>query len=78
MKRKTRTWTKEQREAQSIIMKERKAWLKSTGPKSDEGKQKVRDNALKHGMRSAEAEELRRLLYAQRMFVNRVMQGVRL
>ncbi len=60
-----RQWTEEQRKAQSEKMKQLKPWLNSTGPKTEEGKKTVAANALRHGMRSAGARELRQALREQ-------------
>jgi hypothetical protein len=45
---------------------------KSTGAKAAEGKSKVSQNALKHGMRSSSARELQSALVAQ----NRQLKGL--
>jgi hypothetical protein len=39
-------------------------WTKSTGPRSLEGKDRIRMNALKHGERSATTETIRKLARA--------------
>lgn len=48
---KKRAWTEEQRKAQAEILRERRPWEKSTGPKSAECKAKVAQNSVKHGLR---------------------------
>ncbi len=58
-------WTDEKRKAQSERLKSLKPWLKTTGPKTDEGKKASSQNALKHGMRSELAKDLRRILQEQ-------------
>ena len=60
-----RQWTEEQRKAQSEKMKQLKPWLKSTGPKSEEGKKKASLNAMKHGLRSELARDIRKTLREQ-------------
>ncbi len=47
-----RKWTKEEREMQSKIIHQWKPWEYSTGAKTEDGKLIVRNNALKHGLRS--------------------------
>jgi hypothetical protein len=44
-----RTWTLEQRQRQSEVIKRWKPWEKSTGPKSPEGKRAVSQNAFSGG-----------------------------
>ena len=43
-------------------MKQLQPWMKSTGPKTDIGKQQSSKNAYKHGMRSAGIRELQKLM----------------
>jgi hypothetical protein len=43
------TWTKERRQRQAEMIRKWKPWLKSTGPKTGEGKAKVSRNAYKGG-----------------------------
>ena len=57
-----RTWTLEQRQRQAEAIRRWKPWEKSTGPRSDEGKRRVRDNGVKHGAYTAEAIVMRRHL----------------
>jgi hypothetical protein len=45
--KKQRDWTPEQRLEQSCKLRERKIWLKSTGPRTPEGKQASSRNARK-------------------------------
>ncbi len=47
-----RMWTKEEREMQSKIIHQWKPWEYSTGAKTEDGKLIIRNNALKHGLRS--------------------------
>ena len=73
----TRGWDEDRRAKQAENCRNAKPWTKSTGPKTPEGKKKVRDNAMKHGMRSIEAEELRRLLHIQQQMVTAIMNKAR-
>jgi len=70
----TRGWNEERRQKQAKNCRKTKPWMKTTGPKTSEGKAKVRDNALKHGMRTVEAEELRRLLHIQQKMVTAIIE----
>ncbi len=67
---KSRSWTPERRAAQAERMRTQKPWLKTTGPKTDAGKQRVAKNSQTHGRRSAEFMQqvkiLRTLLRTQR------------
>ena len=58
----THGWTTERSKKQSERIREWKPWEKSTGPKTELGKAKTSKNAFKHGMRSAEIQELHDLL----------------
>jgi len=58
-------WTMERRQQQAKLIKQWKPWLKSTGPKSEAGKQMASQNARKHGMRSEEIRFLEKFLGAQ-------------
>ncbi len=71
---KSKSWTPERRAAQSARMKERKIWLHSTGQKTPEGKESVRFNAWKHGLRSAEMAALSKLLTTQARFVKSIIK----
>ncbi len=50
----THGWTQERRKRQSQAIRRWKPWKKSTGPKTKEGKDTSSQNALKHGLRSAD------------------------
>ena len=55
-------WSVERKKKASIQIHRWRPWLKSTGPKTDNGKTIVSGNALKHGARSAETLRVRRVL----------------
>lgn len=54
-------WTPERRARQAELIHQWKPWEKA-GVKTDEGKEVSKMNALKHGLRSVKARELKRLL----------------
>ncbi len=58
-------WTDEARVLQAEKIRQLKPWLKTTGPKTEEGKENSSRNAMKHGMRSELAKELRQTLRQQ-------------
>ncbi|MGQ0526560.1 MAG: hypothetical protein ACT4OY_00785 [Alphaproteobacteria bacterium] len=64
-----RNWTPKERARQTAIIRRDRPWEKSTGPASAEGKSRASGNAIRHGLCSAEAYELRRLLTLQRNFI---------
>ena len=71
-------WTPERRKRQSERIRQQKPWEHSTGPRSAAGKEAVKDNALKHGWRSAPVRELEGILHEQRKFLRaarRVMKN---
>ena len=47
-------WTLARRRRQAVAIRKFKPWLKSTGPKTPTGKSISSQNALQHGLRSAE------------------------
>jgi hypothetical protein len=67
--RRSEGWPPECRAAQAARIRALQPWTKSTGPKTAEGKRRSRANAVKHNMRSAEAQALRQLLKRQRQFI---------
>ena len=52
-------WTDEARVKQAEQIKEWKPWLKSTGPKTEEGKSASSMNALKGGAYSSDIKQLK-------------------
>lgn len=64
-----RNWTPEQRQKQSADIHKQRPWDRSTGPRGAAGKKIASQNAYVHGGRSADLNELRRLLRAQKAFV---------
>ena len=55
-------WTPEARARQAERIREWRPWLKSTGPRTDEGKRVSRMNALKSGANDVEMRELEALI----------------
>ena len=69
--KKQRVWTPAQRLEQSRNLRERKIWLKSTGPKTDEGKQASSRNARKSGyVERLEMKKIMRYLRTQKSYIS--------
>jgi hypothetical protein len=49
-----KAWTSESRARQSALIRRWQPWRRSTGPRTDSGKPRCAQNALKHYYRSAE------------------------
>lgn len=58
-------WTEERKAKQAQWMRENRPWEKSTGPKTDAGKDAAKYNAFKHGARCAALAALLKTLKAQ-------------
>ncbi len=65
-------WTPEKRAQKAKIINNNKPWLKSTGPKTIEGRQRASQNAYKHGFRSKDYGRICRLLRLQKSYVKQV------
>ena len=68
----TRGWKPERRAAQAARARAQKPWLKSTGPRTEQGRKNSRMNAYKHGMRSECCREIKALLRRQAAFLENV------
>lgn len=55
-------WTPERRAKQSAMMMQLQPWMKSTGPRTTEGKKRASQNAYKHGGRCASVRELQKIM----------------
>ncbi len=53
-----RKWTDEERAAQALKIRQQKPWKHASGARMQEGKEKSRMNALKHGIYSAETKAI--------------------
>jgi hypothetical protein len=58
-------WTLQRRLRQAALIRRWKPWEQSSGPKTAKGKAASRMNARKHGLRSGEWRQLRRVLALQ-------------
>ena len=54
-------WTEDRRKRQSEMIKSWQPWAKSTGPKTDEGKDISSLNALKHGLRAKKNKPIKEI-----------------
>ncbi len=63
-------WTPEKRAAAAEKTHQNRPWENSTGPRTEEGKSIVKNNALKHGGRSAAYKELMDVLKEQKKWLN--------
>ncbi len=70
--RKRRAWPAKRRAMQAKNCRKTQPWEHTTGPRTAAGKEAVKNNALKHGLRTAEITELRRLLRVQKAFIRAV------
>lgn len=73
-----RKWTAEERQRQAEIIREAKPWKKSTGPKTAAGKNKVAQNAYKHGLRSRDYDEICRLLRENNKKITHFLSALKL
>lgn len=62
--KRTNGWSSERRAAQAAAIERWRPWERSTGPRSEAGKQRSRLNATKHGNRSADSLALHRKIGA--------------
>lgn len=71
----TKGWTAERRAKQAENMKKTKPWLQTTGPRTADGKDAIKNNALKHGGRSMAYRRLLDALKAQENFLKSLDLG---
>ena len=72
----TRGWPPERRAAQAKRARQNRPWEHTTGPKTQKGKDAVKLNALKHGLRNANMRQFTSLLFRQRCFVNDLIKRI--
>lgn len=72
-----RVWTEEQKQKQREAIQQWAPWKKSTGPRTDSGKQKSSRNSLKHGLRSKTWSFYRSYLYVSSRFTRGVEAAFR-
>ncbi|RFB78946.1 hypothetical protein [Methylovirgula sp. 4M-Z18] len=68
-------WSEARRAGQAARIREWQPWLKSTGPKTAAGKQRVAQNTISHGACSAEMKEIRAYLRAWRRTLRTLQEG---
>ena len=64
-------WTLERRQKQAALIRNWRPWDRSTGPRTDDGKTKVSQNAYKGAIRP-ELREIARLLRAHSQVLDRI------
>jgi hypothetical protein len=72
----TKGWPPARRRAQAARMRAQKPWLRSTGPRTANGKARSRLNGYKHGLRSQAMRRLKSLLREQRRFMREFVVGL--
>lgn len=65
-------WTPERRKRQAEMIKNWKPWERSTGAKTEAGKEASKMNAEKHGMRGAKMMELLKILKDQKNMLKKL------
>lgn len=73
---KRRAWPPKRRAEQAKRIQAQKPWLKTTGPKTPEGKKTVSRNAYRHGFRSQDMRELLLVLRLQRAYVKAIQSNL--
>jgi hypothetical protein len=64
-------WTPERRARQAAAIRNWRPWTRSTGPRTESGKRRVRNNGWKTGMSSQAMRQLRQAMKKQRAFLSR-------
>ena len=68
----TKGWTQERRKKQAESIRRHKPWEKSTGPRTQAGKERCKMNALKNGDYSLAAKEVAKALRSNRDFLTHI------
>ena len=71
-RKKRRAYPPKYREERAKLAQKTQPWQHATGPKTEAGKASSSTNALKHGLRSAEIQELRKALKLQRLYIKSI------
>lgn len=71
-----RNWTPEGRAKQAAACRRHQPWKNSTGPRTDAGKERSSRNSYKHGSKSAEILELRRVLRLHRTSLRALVKNL--
>lgn len=68
----SKKWTQERKQRQRDLINKTKPWLKSTGPRTADGKARASLNAFKHGLRSRQSDKMRTLIKLNAAFLAQI------
>ena len=69
----TKGWSRRRRKQQACNARRNKPWKRATGPKTAQGKERSRMNALKDGHRAAGFNMLRKAFRLNREFIRHIL-----